>query len=141
MTDTTTRPTRVAFEGTTDQPFDQAVARCREALAAEGFGVLTEIDVKQTLKTKLDVDREPFLILGACHPPSAHRVLTAAPEAGVLLPCNVTVSVEDGATVVRAMNPSTVMDELDHPEVREVGAWVGSTLERVVRSVTRGPDG
>ena len=140
MTDTTTRPAGVAYQGHTDQPFDQVVARCREALAAEGFGVLTEIDVKQTLKRKLDVDREPFLILGACHPPSAHRVLTAVPEAGVLLPCNVTVSVENGATVVRAMNPSTVMDELDHPDVREVGAWVGSTLERVVRSVTGGSD-
>ena len=136
MTHITKDPTRVAFTGRTDQAFDKVVARCREALAAEGFGVLTEIDVQKTLKAKLDVDREPFLILGACHPPSAHRVLTALPEAGVLLPCNVTVSVENGATVVRAMNPATVMEELDHPDVREVGAWVGAALERVVRSVT-----
>ena len=86
--------TPVAYETRTPMSFDAAVERCRETLAQEGFGVLTEIDVQATLKKKLDVDREPFLILGACHPPSAHKATTAVPAVGVYLPCNVTVSVE-----------------------------------------------
>lgn len=130
-----TTPQAIAYETRTDLDFDAAVERCRAALAAEGFGVLTEIDVKKTLKAKLDVDRDPYLILGACHPPSAHRVLTAAPQAGVLLPCNVTVSIEEGHTVVRAMNPGAVMDQLADPVVEDVGAEVGAALQRVVRSL------
>ncbi len=126
--------TTVAYETTTPLSFAAAVERCRESLAGEGFGVLTEIDVQATLKKKLDVDREPFLILGACHPPSAHRAITAVPEVGVLLPCNVTVSVEDGQTVVRAMNPGSVMQMLDHPVIAEVGKEVGAALRRVVES-------
>jgi Uncharacterized conserved protein len=111
----------VALQTTTPLSFADAVARAREALAKEGFGVLTEIDVQATLKKKLDVDREPYLILGACHPPSAHKALSAVPEVGVLLPCNVTVSVEGGTTVVRAMDPEGVMGLLDSPELAEVG--------------------
>ncbi|MCP4659856.1 MAG: DUF302 domain-containing protein [bacterium] len=125
----------VAFETTTSLSFEEAVARCRESLTREGFGVLTEIDVRATLKKKLDVEREPFLILGACHPPSAHRALSVAPEAGVLLPCNVTVSVEEGHTVVRAMNPSAVMGLLDRPDLAEIGGEVGGALQRVINSV------
>ncbi len=126
--------TTVAYETTNPLSFDAAVERCRESLAQEGFGVLTEIDVKATLKMKLDVDREPFLILGACHPPSAHRATTAVPAVGVYLPCNVTVSVENGATVVRAMNPGSVMGMLGDPVVEEVGVEVGAALRRVVES-------
>ncbi len=129
--------TTVAYETTSPLSFDAAVARCREVLAQEGFGVLTEIDVKATLKKKLDVDREPFLILGACHPPSAHRATTAVPAVGVYLPCNVTVSVEDGATVVRAMNPDSVMGMLGDPVVAEVGVEVGAALRRVVESTEK----
>ncbi len=131
--------TKVALEAQVSLPFDQAVARCREELAQEGFGVLTEIDVQATLKKKLDVDTAPYLILGACHPPSAHRALAAVPEVGVLLPCNVTVSVEDGRTVVRAMNPGGVMDMLANPVVEEVGREVGAALKRVVEAVERSP--
>ena len=131
--------TAVAFEATTDLPFDQAVERSRQALAREGFGVLTEIDVQATLKKKLDVDREPYLILGACHPPSAHRALTAMPAVGVLLPCNVCVSVEAGKTVVRAMNPEAAMGMLGDPIVHEVACEVGAALRRVVESVTGTP--
>ncbi len=126
--------TAAAYTVTTDLDFEAATARCREALAAEGFGVLTEIDVQATLESRLGVAMPPHRILGACHPPSAYRALTAMPEVGVLLPCNVTVSVEDGATVVRAMNPRSVLAILDHPDLSEVAAEVGDALERVVRS-------
>ncbi len=122
----------VAFQTTTPLPFDEAVARAREELAKEGFGVLTEIDVKATLKKKLDVDREPYLILGACHPPSAHRSLSAVPEVGVLLPCNVTVSVENGTTVVRAMDPAGVMAVVGAPELAPIGEEIGAKLRRVI---------
>ena len=138
MTDTTTTAARVAFEASTPLSFEAAVARAREALAREGFGVLTEIDVQATFKKKLDVDRTPYLILGACHPPSAHRALTAAPEVGVLLPCNVTVSVEEGRTVVRAMNPEVALGVLGRPEIAEVADEVGAALRRVVAAVAAG---
>jgi uncharacterized protein (DUF302 family) len=129
------RETAVAYETETDLPFDQAVQSCRDALAREGFGVLTEIDVQATLKKKLDVDREPYLILGACHPPSAHRALTAVPEVGVLLPCNVTVSREQGRTVVRAMNPQAALGILNNPALDDVAREVGAALRRVVEAV------
>jgi uncharacterized protein (DUF302 family) len=128
--------TAVAFEAKTSAPFAETVERCRQALGKEGFGVLTEIDVQATLKKKLDVDREPYLILGACHPPSAHRALTASPEVGVLLPCNVCVSVEGGQTVVRAMNPDSAMSLIKNPEVGEVAREVAAALRRVVQSAT-----
>ncbi len=124
--------TSAAFTVRTGLAFDAAVERCRELLAGEGFGVLTEIDVQATLKKKLGAEVEPYVILGACHPPSAHRALTAVPEVGVLLPCNVTVSVEDGATVVRAMNPGSALGILDHPALEEVAGEVGAALRRVV---------
>jgi uncharacterized protein (DUF302 family) len=128
--------TTVAYEAKAHRTYEDTVERCRQALAKEGFGVLTEIDVKATLKKKLDVDREPYIILGACHPPSAHRALTAVPEVGVLLPCNVTVSVENGGTVVRAMNPQAEMTMIDNPVVSEVAREVGAALQRVVKTAT-----
>ena len=126
----------VAFSGSTDLGFAETRERCLECLAEEGFGALTEIDVKATLKKKLDVDVEPYVILGACHPPSAYRALQAAPEVGVFLPCNVTVSVEDGRTIVRAMNPASAMSMLDSEELGEVAESVGAALSRVVAAVT-----
>lgn len=126
------KKTNVAFEAVSPLNFAEAVAQVRKALAAEGFGVLTEIDVQATMKTKLGIEGEPYLILGACHPPSAHRALTAAPQVGVLLPCNVTVSVEGGRTVVRAMDPESVMGLIGIPELAPVGASVGAALRRVV---------
>ncbi len=126
----------ICFEGETSSTFEEAVARCREALTEEGFGVLSEIDIQAKIKEKLGIEREPFLILGACHPPSANRVLDARPDVGVLLPCNVTVSVEKGQTVVRAMDPSGVMSMLGDPVVSEVGAEVGAALARVIAAVT-----
>ncbi len=127
--------TSVAFETVTALPFAEAVAKVRGALAAEGFGVLTEIDVQATMKAKLGVDGQPYVILGACNPPSAHEALSVAPEVGVLLPCNVTVSVENGATVVRAMDPESVLGVIGRSELAEVGAKVGAALRRVVSSM------
>lgn len=124
----------IAIQTTSTLPFDAAVARAREAIAEEGMGVLTEIDVRATLKKKLDVDRPPYVILGACHPPSAHKALSAVPEVGTLLPCNVTVSVEDGVTVVRAMDPAAVMAIVESPALAEVGAEIGARLRRVVEA-------
>ncbi len=130
--------TAVAFEAATDLTFADAVSRCRAELQREGFGVLTEIDIQAKLKEKLGVDLEPYLILGACHPPSAYRSLAAAPEVGVLLPCNVTVSREGGRTVVRAMNPAGVMQMLPNPVLAEVAQEVGAALRRVVERVAAG---
>ncbi len=129
--------TGVAFEARTELDYGSAIERCREELARAGFGVLTEIDVQATLEKKLDVHIEPYIILGACHPPSAYQALSAVPEVGVLLPCNVTVSVENGETVVRAMNPGVAMKTIDHPGLEEVAREVGQALERVVETLAR----
>ncbi|HRC85854.1 MAG TPA: DUF302 domain-containing protein [Thermoanaerobaculia bacterium] len=132
------RETRVAYEVVTPLSFEQAAARCREELAKRGFGVLTEIDIQAKLAEKLGVAREPYLILGACHPPSAHRSLEAVPEVGVLLPCNVTVSREGGQTVVRAMNPNAALQMFDNAELATTAAEVGRSLVEVVEAVERG---
>jgi len=131
----TTRESAVAFEVVVSLPFDETVARVRELLAAEGFGVITEIDVAATFKKKLDVEVAPYLILGACNPANARKALAAAPESGVLLPCNVTVSVEGERTVVRAMNPESVMAVVGKPALAPVGAEVGAALRRVVAAI------
>ena len=129
------RETAVAFEATTTLSFADAVARVREELPKEGFGVLTEIDIQAKLRERLGVEVPPNLILGACHPPSAYRALQAAPEVSVLLPCNVCVAVEEGRTVVRAMNPAAVMAVLGQPALAPVGEEVGAALRRVVQAV------
>jgi uncharacterized protein (DUF302 family) len=126
------RETAVAFVGISPLSFAGAVTRVREALGKEGFGALTEIDAQATIKAKLGIERAPYLILGACHPPSAHQALNVAPEVGVLLPCNVTISVEDGRTVVRAMSPASVMAVIGKPELAPIGEHVGEALRRVV---------
>src|SRR5690606_4801937 len=102
--------------------YDQAVERTKEELAKEGFGVLSEIDVAATLKNKLDVDFRPYVILGACNPPLAHRGLTAELELGLLLPCNVVVHAgeSEGQSVVAAMDPEAALELTGNPEVREV---------------------
>ncbi len=129
------RDTGIAYQTEVDLSFEQAVARCREELAREGFGVLTEIDIRAKLAEKLGVEVPPNVILGACHPPSAHRALQAVPEVAVLLPCNVTVAIEAGRTVVRAMNPEGAMKLLANPALDEVAATVGAALRRVLERV------
>lgn len=113
---------------TTSLGFDEAVTATREALAAEGFGILTEIDVQATMKAKLDVDGEPYLILGACNPPLAHQALTIDPSIGLLLPCNVVVRVESGATIVQAMDPQLLVEVVDRPGLKAVADDAGRRL-------------
>lgn len=94
---------------TTAMPFDEAVAAVREALGAQGFGILTEIDMAATLKKKIDADIPPQVILGACNPPLAHRALQAEESVGLLLPCNVVVRESGGVTVVEALDPQIMV--------------------------------
>ena len=130
--------TSVAIEAISPRPFAETVEAAKQALAAEGFGILTEIDVAATLKKKLGVDLPPYLILGACHPPSALKAITAAPEAGVLLPCNVCVSVEGSRTVVRAMDPAPVMGLIGRLELMQVGTEIRAALSRVITACEKG---
>jgi uncharacterized protein (DUF302 family) len=116
--------------------FDEALTRVTAALKAEGFGVLTEIDVRETLKKKLDVDFRPYKILGACNPPLAYRALSAVPEAGLLLPCNVTVSyVEDSVTDVSIVDPLSMLGLIRHPDLEPVATEARARLDRVVAAL------
>ena len=113
-----------------------AIARVTDALAEEGFGVLTEIDVAATLKKKLDVDHPPYRILGACNPPLAHQALQAEPQIGLLLPCNVVVQEpEKGTVVISALNPSTMFELVDNDGVKTIAEDVEARLRRVIEKV------
>lgn len=128
--------TRYTLSATTELSFDDATARVREELKTEGFGVLCEIDVRATLKEKLGVEGEPYIILGACNPPLAHRALTSEPDVGVLLPCNVVVYRRDGETHISAVDAEQMLAIVGKDELAPIAAEVGSKLARVVeRSV------
>ncbi len=118
-------------------PYDETVRRTREALSAEGFGVLTEIDVKETLKKKLDVDFKPYIILGACNPPLAHQALSAEQDLGMLLPCNVVVYAgdRDGTSVVSALDPVAQLSVSGNPAVQPIAEEVRARMERVIANV------
>lgn len=121
--------------------FDQTVELTKWALKTEGFGVLTTIDVRQTMREKLDVDFEPYVILGACNPELAHRALTAEHELGLLLPCNVVVHEHDGITAVSIVDPVQMLGFVgDNPEVSTVAAEAAAKLRRVVTALERSPE-
>ena len=130
-----TTTTSYTLSGTTSLPFAAAVARARETLKEEGFGVLTEIDVQATLREKLGEETEPYLILGACNPPYAHRALALEPELGTLLPCNVVVYERGGATHVSAVDPAALLGTVGNPELTRVADEIRAKVARAVEKV------
>lgn len=124
------------FSTTLELPFDAALERVTEALKAEGFGVLTEIDVKATLKKKLDADFRNYRILGACNPPFAHKALLAEDKIGTMLPCNLIVQeIEQGRVEVAAVDPIASMAAIDNPDLGSIAVQVQAKLKRVVDSL------
>ena len=124
------------FSKTLDLPFDDAIARVTEELKKEGFGVLTDIDVRATMKKKLDVDFRNYRILGACNPPFAHQALLAEDKIGTMLPCNVIVQEHaPGVVEVAAIDPVASMAAVDNPQLGAVGMEVRARLQRVVESL------
>ena len=131
---TTPEPTAPAYGTTTvvALPFADALAATRTALAGQGFGILTEIDMAATLKAKLDADIAPQVILGACNPPLAHRSLQAEPSIGLLLPCNVVVrSLADGRTAVQSLDPQVMVGLTANPAVAEIADDAAGRLRAV----------
>ncbi len=127
---------KVGYYRDVQMTFEEAESRVRTTLQEQGFGVLTEIDVKATLKKKLDVDFRPYKILGACHPPSALKALSIVPEIGLLLPCNVTVSRNDDGTIrVAAVDAEAMMGVVGEPELAPVAADVNSWLRAAIDAV------
>jgi uncharacterized protein (DUF302 family) len=120
------------FSKTIQASFDDAIARVTDALKSQGFGVLTDIDVKATLKKKLDVDFRNYRILGACNPPFAHQALLAEDKIGTMLPCNVIVQEVEGGVEVAAIDPLASMAAVDNPRLGQVGQQVRAKLQAVI---------
>ena len=124
--------TGYTLSATTVLPFADAVERVRAELQEEGFGVLCDVDVQATLREKLGVEQEPYTILGACNPPLAHQALSAEPELGTLLPCNVVVYRNDGETHISAIDAERMLSLVENPELATVAAQVRAKLSSVV---------
>ena len=128
--------TDIGIRTTLKTSFEQAIQKTTDALKTEGFGVLTQIDVKTTLKEKINVDFRRYVILGACNPTLAHRALSANPDVGLLLPCNVTVQEADDGIVVTAVDPIQMLGVLQaEPAVKAVAVGAKAKLERVISSL------
>jgi len=123
------------FSKTVDMPYEHAVEKVTNELKKEGFGVLTAIDVRETLKKKLDVDFKKYVILGACNPPFAYKALQIEEEVGLLLPCNVIVYEKEGKTAVSAFDPMVMMTVLGNDRMRQVADEVKQRLERVIAAM------
>jgi uncharacterized protein (DUF302 family) len=126
---------KYGFSKTTDYGFEQAIEKVTEELKKEGFGVLTTIDVKETLKKKIDVDFKKYTILGACNPKLAHGGLQVEEELGLLLPCNVILYEKNGKTVVSIFDPIVMTAVIDNPEMKPVAEEVKNKLKRVLEAV------
>ncbi len=132
-----TTTTRYTFGTRLFGSIDGVRPRVEAALAAEGFGVLTVIDVQATMKARLGIERSPFLILGACNPPLAHRALEADPSVGALLPCNVVLREDGPETIVEAMDPLAVLGLVEEPTIRPIAEEAKARLERAVAALER----
>jgi uncharacterized protein (DUF302 family) len=117
-------------------PYDTAVARVREELAKEGFGVLTEVDVKATLKKKLNADYEDYIILGACNPPFAYQALQVIKDAGLMMPCNVVVFSDNKKTYVEAAMPTVLMSLIRDDRLKTTAEQIEAKLKKVVDNIT-----
>ncbi len=123
------------FSKTVDLPFEQTIEKVTEELKKEGFGVLTTIDVKETLKKKIDVDFKKYTILGACNPPIAHKALQTEEELGLLLPCNVIVYEKDDKTKVSIFDPMLMTNIVDNEQMEPIAKEVKEKLQRVLAEV------
>ncbi|HAL55130.1 MAG TPA: ABC transporter ATP-binding protein [Bacteroidetes bacterium] len=123
------------FSKTVALSHEQAIVKVTEALKQEGFGVLTTIDVKETLQTKLGVEFNKYVILGACNPPFAHRALQAEEEIGLLLPCNIIVYERENETVVSAFNPMSMTKLIDNPAMLPIAEEVTQRLRRAIEAI------
>jgi len=123
------------FSKTVSVPYEQAIERVTEELKKEGFGILTTIDVQDTLKKKLDVDFNKYVILGACNPPFAHKALVAEEQIGLLLPCNVIVYEKNGRTTVAAFDPMTMATLVENDALKSIAEEVTARLRRVINSL------
>ncbi len=123
------------FSKTLDRPFEQVIADVTEALKERGFGVLTTIDVKETLKKKIDVDFRPYTILGACNPGFAHQALQAEDKIGTMLPCNVVVQEADGGVEVSAVDPAASMSAIDNDDLAALAAQVRDLMKEMIDSL------
>ena len=123
------------FSKKTALGFEEAIEKVTEALKSEGFGILTEIDVKETLKKKLDVDFRPYRILGACNPPFAYKALQAEDKGGIMLPCNVIVQEKENGVEIAAVDPVASMQAIDNPKLGEIADEIRKRLQRVIDSL------
>ena len=129
--------TELGFQSILNLPYESALEKVTDALKTEGFGILTSIDVKETMKKKLDVDFRKYTILGACNPPLAHKALTARPDVGLLLPCNVIVYEEGDTTVVNIIDPISMTNFIQDQSLAAVAEEAHQRLKRVSDAIQK----